>query len=138
MKGWIVFAFIAMIAASLMMLVFKTLTQKGVPLEVINFYFFLTGTIVFFNYSLIRQVSMKLPSFCFGYFITLGILALVFNHCNLSAIKFAPNPGYVAAIGSLRVIFVAISAFFLFESELTLNKSLGCISCIIGIWLIAK
>ena len=135
--SWITQAFIAMLSISSMVLIFKRLTQFDMKPEIINFFFFLFTTLAFLVLILFKKTRIEIPTTAVPLFILIAIIAVVYNYFSISAIGAAPNPGYVEAIYSFRIVIILIASIFLFGSSITLTKMIGVVLCVIGLILVS-
>jgi drug/metabolite transporter (DMT)-like permease len=135
--SWVLYSIIAMIGFATMILLFKKLTIMEPKTEVINFYFFMFTSIAFFLFSTLRKVQLHFPGKSLALFILLAVIAVVANYASVSAIRSAPNPGYVRGIQSFEVVIITIAAFFLFRSEITTVKVIGMLLSLCGVVLLS-
>ena len=138
MDKWILYSLISVVSISIMTLLFKHLLNTGLNPEIINFYFFLISTIAFLGFLFTKSSNFQVPSSSIPVFIILGLLALSYNYFDLLAIKSAPNPGYVEAILTLKIVIVTFLSFWLFSSELNTTKLIGVGLCVLGGFLLRK
>lgn len=131
--SWISHSIIALFSISFLVLILKRLTQFKMEPEIINFYFFLITTIFFFFIIMLKRTSFQIPYNSLPYFILAGFIAIIYNYFSIIAIDNAPNPGYVEAIVSFRVIIILFLSLILFDSQITLIKLTGIIFCSIGL-----
>lgn len=134
--NWIGQSFISMISITLLVILFKKITLFKIESEVINFYFFFGTTMLFGIFTLLKKSNFAIPSASIPYFISAAIIAILYNYFSISAIKSAPNPGYVEAIVSFRVVIILIASTILFNSGITPIKFIGICLCTAGLILI--
>lgn len=135
--NWVAYSLVSMISFAAMMLLFKKLTQTGMPPEVINFYFFLFSTFAIFLFNLARSTKLELPSNSIYIFVLTALIAVVANYCSISAIKLAPNPGYSKALQSFDVAIITIASVFFFGSQITITKAAGIFLSMLGLILLS-
>lgn len=135
--NWLAYSFVAMISFVVMILLFKKLTVMEPKTEVINFYFFLFTAVAFFFFAIIKKVQLEFPSKSLPLFILIAIIAVIANYASVSAIRSAPNPGYVRGIQTLEVVIITIAALFLFKSEITPIKFIGILLSVCGVILLS-
>ncbi len=135
--NWVACSFISMISFSVMMLLFKKLTETNMLPEVINFYFFLFSTIAIFLFNLVRITKLELPSNSTYIFVLTALIAVAANFFSISAMKLAPNPGYSKAIQSFDVAIITIASVFLFGSQITIAKAAGIVLSMLGLILLS-
>lgn len=135
--NWVACSFISMISFSVMMLLFKKLTETNMLPEVINFYFFLFSTIAIFLFNLVRSTKLELPSNSTYIFVLTALIAVAANFFSISAIKLAPNPGYSKAIQSFDVAIITIASVFVFGSQITIAKAAGIVLSMLGLILLS-
>lgn len=135
--SWLFYSLVAMISFAVMILLFKKLTTLEQRTEVINLYFFLFTTLAFFLFVILRQVRLQIPTDSLPLLILLAIVAVVANYCSISAIRLAPNPGYVRGIQSFEVVIITVVSIFLFQSDINLTKLAGIALSLCGIILLS-
>lgn len=135
--NWLFYSLVAMISFAVMILIFKKLTTLEQRTEVINFYFFLFTTTAFSLFVFFRQVQLQIPIDSLPLLILLAIIAVVANYCSITAIRLAPNPGYVRGIQSFEVVVITVLAVFLFQSDINLTKLIGIALSLCGIILLS-
>jgi len=110
--------------------------SKGIAIPIILFWFFLFG-LPFYIFDATRQnySIAKIFNLDIKYLLIIFVLAFVgfiSNTLHLKAIALAPNPGYCDAIIVSKIFFISIISFFIFNSDLSIKKIIGCCLCIIG------
>ena len=138
MEKWILYSLISVVSISIMTLLFKHLLNSGINPEIINFYFFLISTVAFLGFLVAKSSNFNIPKSSIPIFVILGLLALSYNYFDLLAIKIAPNPGYVEAILTMKIIIITLLSFLLFKSDLNMTKAIGIGLCILGTFLLTK
>lgn len=120
-----------------MTIIFKKLTNFHLKPEIINFFFFLFTTLAFLALILLKKTPLEIPTKSIPLFVIIAIIAIAYNYFSISAIASAPNPGYVEAITSLRVVVILAASILFFGSEITPMKLIGIAFCILGIFIIS-
>jgi len=134
---WVAASFMAMFCFIAVALIIKRLTLTESHTEVINFYFFLLTTIVFFGLLLFKGTRLVVPPGTIKWFVVLAVVSAAANYFSVTAIRAAPNPGYVTAIRGFEAGITAIVAVTLFKSEITATKFTGIILTIGGLILVS-
>jgi drug/metabolite transporter (DMT)-like permease len=124
---WVAASFMAMFCFIAVALIIKRLTLTESHTEVINFYFFLLTTIVFFGLLLFKGTRLVVPPGTIKGFVLMAVISAAANYFFVAAIRAAPNPGYVTAIRGFEACITAIVAVTLFKSEITATKFTGII-----------
>jgi hypothetical protein len=83
--------------------------------EIINFYFFLLTTVVFLVFSLFKGTHLVISTGSIKWFALLAIVAAAANYFSVTAIRAAPNPGYVTGIRAFETVIIAVVAVFVFQ-----------------------
>ncbi|MCJ7703436.1 MAG: EamA family transporter [Anaerolineales bacterium] len=137
MTNWIYYSLITVISFTMMSLIFKKLTTLEPKSEIINFYFFFFSTLAISISLFFRQTKFRIPTKTLPLFLLLAIIAVFGNYASISAIRLAPNPGYVKGIQTLEVVLLTIASYFLFRSEITVAKVIGAILVVGGVILLS-
>jgi drug/metabolite transporter (DMT)-like permease len=135
--SWIVFTLIASFCFSGMVLLFRKLADLGTTTESINVFFFAGATIALWLFARSRQATLSLSMSALPWLLLAVGLAVGANHFSISALRSAPNPGYVTAFKVLDIVLVAGASFFLFGLSLSPVKLLGMGLCIAGLLFVA-
>ena len=134
---WILYALLALIFFSGMILTFKKITNQGVSPTILMFY---VGVGLFLFYGihiLVARTSFQVSSPMLLWLGLAGLLSYTGNLFYTKSLVLAPNPGYATALVSLQLVLITIAATFVFHSELTLAKGMGIVLAIIaGILLV--
>ena len=133
---WFTESIISMFCFAGITLTLRALTETGLKSEVINFYFFLFTAIGFLPIVLIRETRVSIPASSLPLFVLLTIIALGANYFSLTAIAKAPNPGYVPAIQTFRIVVITLASIALFGSEITVKKAVGIVLSLVGVILL--
>ena len=68
------------------------------------------------------------------------VLAAAFSYFGnlfqIHSFQNAPNPGYVIGIGALNIVVVTVASYYLFGSEVTVQKLSGVALTMLGVVLI--
>ncbi|HEY0020855.1 MAG TPA: DMT family transporter [Longimicrobium sp.] len=135
--NWVAYSFVAMLGFAAMQLIFKRLTQLEPKTEVINFYFFLFSTVGFLVLLAVRKTRLLPRPESVPLFVAIALIAVVANYCVVSAIRSAPNPGYVTGIRAFETVIIVFAAMLIFQSELTPIKLAGIALSVCGLVLLS-
>jgi len=135
--NWIYYSIITVFSFTMMSLIFKKLTMLEPKTEIINFYFFFFSTLAISGSLFLRQIKFRIQSNTIPLFLLLALIAVFGNYASISAIRLAPNPGYVKGIQTLEVVLLTIASYFLFRSEITVTKVIGAILAVCGVILLS-
>jgi len=136
--NWIGYSLTALVAFSFMNILIVYLTRKSIP---VTFILLIIGVVFTLIYSIQTFITTK-----FNFEINLntlvilfgaGLLSVVGNWGQYSAVRDAPNPGLAIAIASLNAGLVAILAIIFFKDKLTIIQITGLVLGIVSIILIA-
>lgn len=136
--NWVVFSIISTAAFAGITLVLKKLTQSTLSSEIINFYFFLVTAGAFLLFALYKKTPVKADSSTWIWFGLLAGFAFVANYYGVTALKAAPNPGYVRAIQTLQIVLVTIAGIYLFDSAISAKTIAGIILAVFAVYLISS
>jgi len=116
---------------------------KGTPIVVTMFYIhlfaalFFLSAIYYFDYKYDFKKYMSI-----GNVIKIGLLlafmAFIGNLTGNYALLQSKNPGYVKAISSLSIVYIAIASMYIYKSHLTLETLVGILLMVIGAILIGS
>lgn len=132
---WMLSAFIASLCFSSMTLLFRKLADLGTNTESINIFFFALATVALWSTAQLRHISLSVPSGGWRWLILAAILAVGANHFSITALRSAPNPGYVTALRSIDIAMVTIGSALLLGVSIHPLKLLGIGLCIAGVWV---
>lgn len=135
--SWVTYSFLGMLAFAAMQLVLKRLTQLEPKIEVINFYFFLFSTAGFLLLSAMRGTKLVPSAESVPWFAAAGAIAVLANFWVISALRSAPNPGYVSGIRAFEMVIIAGATVFLYGSELTPTRIAGIALAATGVILLS-
>jgi uncharacterized membrane protein len=91
----------------------------------------------FLVFILIKKTKLEIPSSSIPLFLFVAVIAVAYNYFSVSAIASAPNPGYVEAINSFRVIVILVASSFFFDASITPKKLVGIILATTGLILVS-
>ena len=135
---WIALSLFAMLCFVAVALIIKKLTLTETQTEVVTFYFFLFTAIVFLGLLLFKGTIPNVSSGSIKWFVLLAIVAAGANYFSVSAIRAAPNPGYVTGIRGFEAGITAPLAATLFKSQITATKFMGIVLIICGLVLLSR
>jgi multidrug transporter EmrE-like cation transporter len=69
--------------------------------------------------------------------VLLAVVGAAANYFSVTAIRYAPNPGYVTGIRGFEAGITAVAAATLFKSEITSTKFIGIMLTIAGLILLS-
>lgn len=130
--SWVIFTLAASFCFSGMVLLFRKLADLGTNTESINVFFFAGATIALWLFARSRQATLSLPTSALPWLLLSVGLAVGANHFSISAIRNAPNPGYVTALKVLDIALVTIASCALFGLPISPAKLFGMGLCIVG------
>lgn len=133
---WIGSTLAASFCFSAMTLLFRKLADLGTNTESINVFFFAGATVALWLFARSRQVVLSLSSSALPWLLLTVGLAVGSNYFSISALRNAPNPGYVTALRVLDIVIVTMASVILFRLPVTPTKLLGIGLCIAGGWVI--
>jgi drug/metabolite transporter (DMT)-like permease len=138
-KKWIAESFIAFFLFGTLSLTSKFVLGNGVTPLLLTFYNFLFNTFAFsIDYRKALRIS-NLRLLTGDSIITLIIIAVataIFNIMMFSAIKLAPNIGYVNIINSSSITVITILSAILYKDKLSIKKVLGILGVTFGLILL--
>jgi hypothetical protein len=120
--SWVALSVLAMFSFVWVALIIKRLTLIEPQAEIINFYFFLLTTAVFLGLLLFKGTRLVISSGSIKWFVLLAVAGAEANYFSVTAIRSAPNPGYVTGIRGFEAGITAVVAATLFKSEITGTK----------------
>lgn len=136
--NWLLYSLFAMVGFAAIGLIIKQLTIIEPKAEIINFYFFLFTALAFFVFSIFKGTRLAISTDTYKWLIVLAIVAVAANYFSVTAIRLAPNPGYVTGIRAFETVIIVIAAFFLFNSEISATKFMGIILSTCGLILLSR
>lgn len=135
---WLLYAFLAIIFFSIMILLFKKVTLMGISSAVLLLFvsIFLTAFFV------IHLMVTNTPTTNLNNKVLLIILIAAFfsylgNFFYVKSIGLAPNPGYSVAINGLQAVVITILSIFLFQAEITILKGVGIGFAVLAVLFLA-
>ena len=135
---WLIYALLAMVFFSVMVLIFKKLTIKGVQPSLMLFLLFICAALFYGLHVLVFSVKDRAA-------ITPSVMTLIFlaallsyagNLFQIKSIEASPNPGFTIGIVSLQAVFIAIGSVLLFNSSFSSIKILGIVLAVIALVLL--
>lgn len=136
--NWFVLAVFAMLCFVVTALIIKQLTLIEPQTESINFYFCFATTVVFLLFSLLKGTRLVISSGSIKWFTLLAIIAAAANYFSVSAIRLAPNPGYVTGVRAFETLIIGVLAVFVFGSEITATKMIGIVLSVSGLIMLSR
>ena len=116
---------------------------KGTPIVVTMFYIhlfaalFFLSAIYYFDYKYDFKKYMSVSN-VIKIALLLAFIAFIANLTGNYALINSKNPGYVKAIGSLSLAYIAIASVYLYGSHLTRETLVGILLMVIGAILIGS
>jgi len=126
-QKWIIFSIGAHLCFAFGSIMSKYFLEIGLSPHV---YLFYIGSIVsILNYLKTKKKNRKLllKKSHLLINVNIGLASLFFNLAMQYGFKFAPNPGYIAAINASSIMSITILSAFIFKKELSLQKIIGII-----------
>ena len=122
---WILSAFGVIIFFSLMYIFIRSSRTK-IEVEVQTFSIFVIGTIFYFIYNILMNISFSIDlTYLLLILLTAALFSLTANFLSFKAMSLAPNPGYSLMITKSHAILTMILANIFFQSEITLKNSIA-------------
>lgn len=136
--NWFLLAMGAMGCLSGMLLVFKHLSNRGVPAAVILV--FTLGLAFLFNVAhlLHRGASFRIDGRALAWLVLAAGLSFAGNLLFLRSLGLASNPGYPAAVEGAKALAVALVSVAVFGARLSPAGVLGVVLCVTGLALLAR
>lgn len=119
-----------------MAFLFRKLADLGTNTDSINVFFFAGATLALWLFARSRQVVLSLPAPALPWLLLTVGLAVEANYFSISALRNAPNLGYVTALRVLDIVIVTVASVILFRLPVAPAKLLGIGLCIAGGWVI--
>lgn len=135
--NWVLYAFGSAVCFTGMTLVIKKLFLMNVPPLVLNMFIFGITFSGFIVWNVINKSKINIGLNIVLFLILASVFAVFGNYLDVSAVKYAPNPGYAGAIKATQIILIALFAPLLFGSNISLLKIFGIILVIIGAAIIS-
>jgi len=136
---WIVQSFLAFFLFGILSLVSKYIMTQNVTPYLLSFYNFLFASMAFsidYRDALRPSNLKKLSLVTIILLFVIGTSNGLFNIAMFSAIKTAPNIGYVNIINSSSITAITLLSALFFKDKLTLQKILGVIGVTCGLILL--
>ncbi len=135
--NWFILSLITAFSFTVMTLLFRITTDKGLPPLTGFFYILLVATILFGFYNFSIKESFIINKNIIIILIIAGIFSFIGNAAGSKALAAAPNPGYAQAVGSFRIVLITFTSIFLFALKPNILGILGSISVFIGLFLLS-
>ncbi len=134
--AWIPLAFGAFLGWGFLVLVAKHLFLQGLsPLAFLIYIEAIVLPCILIEMRL-KRISFKPITQHLGSFVFIGVAAAAFNFFNFTAIKIAPNAGYVNATNAASIAAVTILSTLLFRDEFSWRKMIGVLGVIAGLLIL--
>jgi drug/metabolite transporter (DMT)-like permease len=134
---WVLYSLVTTIFFASFILTSKYLLINQIPPEVYLAYVSVIIAPIFFFSAGIKKIRKYNQKSNLGLFLLAGLLSFVFNIAAHVGYDIAPNPGYVTAFNYSSIIVVALIGHIFFGDELSASKSIGIVSVIAGLVLMA-
>lgn len=136
--NWILYGFGAAICFSAMIIIIKKLLLLKIHPLILNMFLF---GIVFVGFGIWMGVSntkieITLPLIFL--LVLASFFSLLSNYCDVTSIKYAPNPDYASTLKAFSLVIIIILSALIFNSEFTITKFLGVLIVLFGIFLVSK
>ena len=83
-----------------------------------------------------KKTKLALSKNQFLILLGIGVSAALFNLFMQEGYKYAPNPGYVAAINTSSIMSLTVLSALIFKDSLSLKKVAGILGVIVGLLII--
>ncbi len=130
--SWVLYAILALLFFSGMILLFKKASDLGVKPAVIMFFVAISLALFYVGHIVITRTPITQSGTVIALLVLAGFLSYAGNLFYTKSIALAPNPGYAAALVGLQLAVIALASMFFFKSELTLIKGTGLLLAIIA------
>lgn len=142
MESWIIYGIVAAILISTRDLFTRSVTKKYTPSEHILYYYVLCGIIIA-GYSCYRKFHMKEKirmidkNDIWKYVVVAAASVIIITPCEVLSVTKSKNPGTARALTNLNtVILFIVSVYFLKTEKITIQKIIGILMTLIGVFLI--
>jgi drug/metabolite transporter (DMT)-like permease len=138
-KLWIIQSFLAFFLFGMLSLVSKHIMSQNVAPYLLTFYNFLFASMAFsIDYrNALRPSNLKKLSWkTIIILLVIGVSNALFNIAMFSAVRLAPNIGYVNIINSSSITVITLLSALFFKDKLSLQKILGIIGVTCGLILL--
>jgi len=129
---WIIYAFVAMLCLTVMVLIETKVTRIESSSILINMYIFGLAFIGFLFLAL-RGGRLTMPSTAIYLLVIVAVIAVAMNFFAIESLRLAPNPGYPKTIKALSAVLVTLFAVVFLGSKLTMIKFISVLVTILGI-----
>jgi len=133
---WIIYSFTALFLFGSLSITGKYFTNQGIAPSVVAFYSFLFNFIAYtidYRKILNRNEFQKITKHQIFILLIIGVLVGLWNVFVYSALKLAPNIGYVNIINASSNVAVTLFAAWIFKDGLSLRKIIGVIGVVAGL-----
>lgn len=133
---WVLFSLGAHLCFAFGSLISKHFLNIG--LKPYTYLFYITTIVSLLNYfeSRVKGVSFSLSKHQWLILLGIGTSSALFNLFMQFGYKYAPNPGYVAAINTSSIMSLTILSSVLFKDSLSLQKLIGVAGVLAGLLVI--
>src|SRR3989338_5406931 len=124
--NWIASSIIMYVCSVALYLFVRKSSKSGNPSQYNNIAMFSVSLIIllFFDFSTNQNFTLSITQLAI--IVTASVLfSYLGNVFSLISIEYAPNPGYSLVISKSYVVFTTLVAVLLFQSELTLRKTIA-------------
>jgi len=135
---WFIYALLAMIFFSGMVLIFKKLMIIGLDTPKILLGVFIGGAffygihILFFS----GKNNASITWLIIGLIVLAALLSYLGNLFMLRSMEIASNPGFTVGVVSLQAILITLGAWMLFQSSLSSTKIVGLVLALVALVLL--
>lgn len=128
-------AVLGAIAFTIMTLLIKS-TVSAIPPEKLLFYVFLLGTILLFAKLIGTGQNLTIGLSDLAVLTAIALCSVLGNVLLFTSYKVGPNPGYVDAVASTKIVLIVILSAVLLGSKLNVKGLLGALLVLAGVILL--
>jgi drug/metabolite transporter (DMT)-like permease len=132
---WFVYALLAMVVFSGMILIFKKLMLMGVKSSVLLFFVFLFGMLFYLSHLVVTKTSFKVNFVVVLLVVLAAFLSYAGNFLQLKSMELSPNPGYSIGVVSLQAVVITLASVLLFHSSLSWINGIGVALAVVALVL---
>jgi uncharacterized membrane protein len=137
MDSWFILSLAATFSFTGMTLLFRMVTEKGIPALLGLSGIVLVSTPLIVGYTFLTQKSFNLPTNIMIILVIAGVFSFLGNIFLFRALGTAPNPGYPGAVEALKIILITFISFFLFNLKPNPIGIVGSILVVVGVILLS-
>lgn len=133
---WVIFSLGAHLCFAYGSLISKHFLNIGLQPYTYLFYITLIVSLLNISESKAKKISLSLPKKHWFILGGIGLSAALFNLFMQQGYKFAPNPGYVAAINASSIMSLTLLSAYIFKDSLSVKRVIGIVGVTVGLFII--